>query len=63
MNGLLASSRSGFKALHFIGTTLRKKDIDNWFSGLDVGKYPRVVFVEKVFDTVDYEVLLQKFVH
>ena len=60
-NNLLASSQSGFRALHSTITALLKC-IDDWYSGLDQGKYVGAVFIDlrKAFDTVDHDILLQK---
>ena len=60
-NDLLAPSQSGFRTLHSTATALLKCT-DNWYSGLDVGKYVGVIFIDlkKTFDAVDYQILIQK---
>ena len=44
-NDLLAPSQSGFRTLHSTATALLKCT-DDWYSGLDVGKYVGVIFVD-----------------
>ena len=44
-NSLLASSQSGFRELHSTITALLNCT-DDWYSGLDQGKYVGVVFVD-----------------
>ena len=63
-NGFLSTNQSGFRALHSTLTTLLK-NTDDWYSGMDLGKYVGTVFVnlKKAFDTVDHNVLLQKLNH
>ena len=41
------------------------KCTDDWYSGLDVGKYVGVIFVnlKKAFDTVNYQILMRKLAH
>ena len=64
LNDLLASNQSGFRTLHSTATALLKIT-DDWYCGLDVGKYVGVIFVDlkKAFDTVDHEILVQKLAH
>ena len=63
-NDLLAPSQSGFRTLHSISIALLKCT-DEWYSGLDVGKYVGAIFVDlkKAFDTVDHQILIQKLAH
>ena len=58
-NNLLAPSQSGFRTLNSTSTALLKCT-DDWYSGLDVGKYVGVIFVDlrKAFDTVDHQILI-----
>ena len=60
-NDLLAPSQSGFRTLHSTATALLRCT-DDWYSGLDVGKYVGVIFVDlkRAFDKVDHQVLIQK---
>ena len=44
-NSLLSSSQSGFRAMHSTTTALLKCT-DDWYSGLDLGKYVGVVYVD-----------------
>ena len=59
-NDLLAPSQSRFRTLHSTATALLKRTND-LYSGLDVGKYVGVIFIDlkKAFDTVDHQILIQ----
>ena len=63
-NDLFAPSQSGFRTLHSTATALLKCT-DDWYSGIDVGKYVGVIFVDfkKAFDTVNQQIFIQKLVH
>ena len=60
-NSLLPSSQSGFRAMHSTTTAL-SKCTDDSYSGLDLGKFVGVVYVDmkRAFDTVDHKILLHK---
>ena len=60
-NDLLAPSQSRLRTLHSTATALLQCT-DDWFSGLDVGKYVGVIFVDskKAFDTVNHQIRIQK---
>ena len=60
-NDLLAPSQSGFRTLYSTATALLKCT-DDWYSGLDVGEYVGVMFIDlkKAFDTVDHQILIHK---
>ena len=52
-NGYFSSGQSGFLRLHSIVTCLLK-NIDDWYSGMDLGKLLGLVFIDlkKAFDNV-----------
>ena len=56
---LLSANQSGFRAFHSTLIALIK-NTDDWYSGMDLGKYVGAVFVDliKAFDTVDHNTLL-----
>ena len=55
MNYFLDPRQSGFRKLHSTVTVILKYT-DEWYKGLDIGKYVRVIFVnlKKAFDAVDH---------
>ena len=60
-NNILDSMQSGFRARHSTVTALVKVT-DDWLMAMDEGRYTGAVFVDlqKAFDTVDHQVLLNK---
>ena len=60
-NDLLFSNQSAFRLLHSVVTCLLASTND-WYVNMDNGKYAANVFIDlkKAFDTVDYDILLNK---
>ena len=60
--GFLTSEQSGFRALHSSATCLLKCTDDS-YSGMDEGLFTGLISIDlkNVFDTVDHEILCQKF--
>ena len=63
-NGMFSGDQSGFLRL-FSTVTCLLKNTDDWYNGLDLGRFVGLVFIDlkKAFDTVDHEILCQKLAH
>ena len=62
--GYISANQSGYRAFHST-LTASIKNTDDWYSGMDLGKYVGTVFVDqkKAFDTVGHSILFQKLEH
>ena len=60
-NNLLGNKQFGFRSLHSTALALGKS-VHHWLMNIDNGKMNSVVSldIKKAFDTVNYEILLQK---
>ena len=63
-NGMFSGDQSGFLRL-FSTVTCLLKNTDDWYNGLDLGRFVGLVFIDlkKAFDTVDHKILCQKLAH